>query len=264
MPLGYTLSARDVLHYYGEDLCVEMFKLAKGRRVIMALSDQAFRSGRDRIPVTIRQPEDFSKAVAPIIATDPNPACLRRYPAFHATIGRYPGFGVRVKTLDFVLDADTKYSGKAGQAMMRAAVGLLEEMNAFYWAKFTGGTGCHIVIPSEAIPKVVDGVSFQRKTLYGRLNSLLVRKIRKEAKPYLRGGSHFDTFVRDHMLRLPYSINEDTGLAAIPVLPDDLDTFSMRKAEIQNVDIVQGWAEIPQDAESLNKPLIAKALGLKR
>ena len=79
MTLGYTLSAKDVINYYSGEICKEMYRFSRGRKVIIALSDLAFTSHKDRLDVVIRKPEDYVKAISPIVLNDRNPACLMKF-----------------------------------------------------------------------------------------------------------------------------------------------------------------------------------------
>jgi hypothetical protein len=49
----------------------------------------------------------------------------------------------------------------------------------------------------------------------------------------------------DHFFRLPYSINENTGLVSLPLTREQYDDFTPSMAEIPNVQVDDGWFQEP-------------------
>jgi hypothetical protein len=66
-----------------------------------------------------------------------------------------------------------------------------------------------------------------------------------------------------HFLRLPYSLNENTGLASLPLTREEMESFELGMAEIQNVEVNENWFELPEDSQERMERFFVDGLGFK-
>jgi len=132
------------------------------------------------------------------------------YPSFHGltkkgddTIG------------DFVMEADCE-GWRRSFVDVRGAIEILNDFNVPYIAKFSGHRSLHVMIPREAFPEVFNGAPIARgwESLGKRLRNFF-GKFAQVRRAHGTGG----------LLRLPYSLNENTGLVSLPILYEAMDDF---------------------------------------
>lgn len=165
-------------------------------------------------------------------------------------------------------------------------------------SKFSGNKGFHIGIPFEAFSSNIIGIGDTRKLfpdvarkiaaflmfeLRGRISKAILDEVNgdigKIAKKY--GFEKKDLIVNDegsynldylklieidtiliasrHLFRMPYSLNEKSGLASIPIKNEDIGTFKRSDAEIskvkpenyQNFEFLEYKSEFGKDADIL-------------
>jgi len=160
------------------------------------------------------------------------------WPALHATITRYNGAKAILK--DFVLDLDFK-SG-SWQVAFDAALPIIRKLRDFevtFFVKFSGNISPHLIIPAEAFSADPE--------LDNRLREQILNFVRKLLpSPRCLDMSFFT--LPDHFLRLPYSMNEYTGLVSLPIYLDDYESFHPQWAMPEDVWVLEDWWQIPSDA----------------
>ncbi len=168
---------------------------------------------------------------------------------------------------DIILDVDTKFIEYA-----RETADLLIDALRFHnvkniGLKFSGNSGFHIGISSQSLPEQINNVPIIKlfpetpraiaAYLKTMIKSKLSEKILKisslqeiskstgKSKEELMEKNQFNPFSiieidtilisSRHMYRAPYSINEKRGLVSIPINLDELKSFDLKKARIENV-----------------------------
>ena len=242
MPLGYVLRTGEILAYYGlerKDIAEAIFRYGRDRRIIMTTEPgtlgrgggQAGFRGVNEILALVQQALEDMEGVVP-----------RRYPGFHGTLGRFPvdgGFmkGAR-KGADVVIDIDVKGDYAEAFKEGRKVLDFLDSYNAPYRVKFSGGSGPHIIIPCEAFPEPLSAAGSDRA------HKLLFQMIGSRSKANHIDGSLAST---SHFLRLPYSLNENTGLVSLPLRREQYDDFTLSMAEVPNVQVDDEWFQEPDE-----------------
>lgn len=240
--IGYILSAEDVLAYYGaerQDIPNALFRYGKDRETIAVLQTGVLGRGRGDGP-GFRSPEQIL-ATARMCMDDQKGNVPRNYPGFHGTVGRYElSRGIlrrKQKPIgsDMVFDIDVKNNYKEAFRNGTRIVEFLDHYNVPHRVKFSGGSGPHIILPYEVFPHPFSDAKF--KQVFTTIVNL------SEAQ-------HVDTSFHSpgHFLRLPYSLNENTGLASLPLRREQLESFEPGMAEIQNVMVDESWFSLPEDA----------------
>ncbi len=247
-------------YYSREDVQQAILNISKNREVVGVFSSGKF-SNR---PNTIFYPADISSIV--------KSGCTE----FHGSIERWSNpMSLRegnYETLrigwDFIIDIDCD-DFEHGKIAAKTILKAMEKHGIKNTSiKFSGGTGFHIGIPWESLPKEID----YKKTL--GLFPELPRNVVPYLKEFIRAdlGKEFankyspeelansvnrplseiatedgidpfeiievDTVLISprHLFRLPYSINSKTGLVSLPINPNDLDEFQREKADPKSVD----------------------------
>jgi len=256
--LGYILSAEDVLAYYGglkEDIPKAIFRYGEDRETVMVLQTGVLSRG-DADGPGFRSPADIQK-IAQMGLDGQEGQVLRNYPAFHGTVGRY-AFSKellrRRRTLvgsDMIFDIDVKTNYKEAFKNGAKIVDFLDRCDIPYRIKFSGGTGPHIILPYEIFPKPFSREKFKR------VSTLIIEASRAQ---------HVDgtLWAPGHFLRLPYSLNENTGLVSLPLSRDQFEAFEPSVAEIQNVEVNDSWFQLPEDAPQRFDRFLTDAFGFSR
>lgn len=192
---------------------------------------------------------------------------------------------------DFIIDIDCPildYS-KICADILRQALEFHDIESASI--KFSGGTGFHIGIPFEAFPNIVNGKPLKEqfpdiaKVIANYLKDMIKDSLRAsllEKEPFKIickriGKSEKDVTVNDildpfriveidsqlissrHLFRTPYSLNEKTWLASIPIEFNDIVNFTTRYAEPRRVKVVKGFLD-KEPKENDGEKLLKQAL----
>ena len=257
MPLGYVLKTEEVLAYYGlerQDIAEALFRYGSERKVTMTDDpgtlgrgggETGFRS-TDEILNRAKQTLDGMEGKVP-----------RRYPAFHGTLARYPAAGGIIKRgqkgADVVFDIDVKGNYKEAFKEGRKILDFLDSYNAPYRIKFSGGSGPHIIIPYEAFPESLLNGRFDR------VHSLLFKTISSRSRAGHIDGSFTSM---GHFYRMPYSLNENSGMASLPLRREQYDDFTPSMAEISNVQVDEEWFKEPdEEAKEALTEIIRDGMG---
>lgn len=221
MPIGYVLSVKDVLDYYGRvDISGAIYRAARGRRSHITDTPQTLGRARPDTPALNQASQILEKAEQFLQEHSPDDI-PRRYPAFHAVVNR-----------DVVLEIDVKHDHKEAFERGRKVLDILDSHNIPYRVKFSGNSSPHIIIPEEAYQHLVP--EGEEEESFKKLYNLVLRKC---------SAAGVDSSFSDpnHFLRLPYSLNENTGLISTPIRPEDYDDFQLEMAEIDAVQVAGWW-----------------------
>lgn len=135
--------------------------------------------------------------------------------------------------------------------------------------KFSGGTGLHVLIPFESFPKEVNNI--ETRLLFPEAPKAIAEYLKNLIKPHLqkeilelstindiskstsipikdlKENNEFNPYKlieidsklisSRHMVRAPNSINEKTGLVSIPINPNKINEFNIKKAKVENVEV---------------------------
>ncbi len=252
--LGYVLSIQDVVHYYSKPGIQEaIFQAGHDRDTITVLDTGMLSRGRGNAP-GFSQPEDIPQ-IAQQSLQNQQSTVPRKYPAFHGTVGRFSNTELfrRGRTFigsDMVFDIDAKTDYRKAFCQGKRIVEFLDGQKVTYRIKFSGGTGPHIILPCETLPQRFSSNRFKR----------LFRKICEQSKIELENVD-FSLTSPKHFLRLPYSLNEYTGLVSLPLTRDTFEDFEPGIAESSHITIDNHWFQIPEDAHDQMQRLISDILG---
>jgi len=182
---------------------------------------------------------------------------------------------------DFLIDIDSKFleCSKITANLIVDALKFNSIKNIS--AKFSGGTGIHILVPFESFPDEVNGQ--RTMLLFPEIPKAIIEYIKNLIKPYLmekvKNLSSLDDIskstsisVKDlkinnefnpfkiieidsqlissrHLIRSAYSINEKTNLVSIPMDINHIEEFNPKKAKIGNIEIKHKFFS-PEDSEN--------------
>ena len=231
-------------YYSRSDVQSAMYNYAKGRKISVLKNFRPMFSGS-----TLRKPED----VLPIMMFYSEELPL--WPSMHGTVSRYDEDGSPL--CDLVVEVDYKKSRVRCFNLTRPLIKLFQNLDLEFRIKYSGNASPHVIIPGEAFPE-----KWRRggdcRYLYAKLFDFFVDKI-KEPKFIDRSFRN-----SNHFLRLAYSLNENTGLASVPIEIDEYDRFSWQSAYPESVIVLEDWWNIPEDASERTEQLIEFVLDKKR
>jgi hypothetical protein len=150
--------------------------------------------------------------------------------------------------------------------------------------KYSGNKGFHIVVPWKAFPEEINGIKTAKlfpevpRAIAGYLNSFirekLINEISSKTQPskYIRGEEKAGDFAEKvmpdiilvsprHLFRMPYSLNEKSGLSSVVIRPDQLKNFHPGWARPDRV-YVKNF--IPDAEKNEAKELLIQALDWKK
>jgi len=252
MPLGYAPRIGDVLDYYKrDDIAMAIYRYGKDRK-IKVTNDTSSLAGRGG-QITIQSPDDVVNLAKKFLDGNEN-AAPRKYPSFHGTIEVFSKEFIKQnhRGADIVIDIDIKDNFREAFKQGRKVLDLLDYYNVPHRIKFSGGSGPHIIIPYEWLPKSLQNDDFSKT------HHIIFHTIVSLSK-----ASHIDSsFISfDHYHRIPYSINEHTGLISLPLHRDQYNDFTPSMAEIWNVQVDETWFS---DINDYAKESILELLSVKQ
>ncbi|MBI1972547.1 hypothetical protein HYS50_00920 [Candidatus Woesearchaeota archaeon] len=183
---------------------------------------------------------------------------------------------------DLVIDIDTnffEYAKTTAELLVDALH--FNDVKAFS-IKFSGRAGFHFLVPFESFPSTVNNQETRllfpeglrtiaqylkmmiSKPLADRILAMstieqIMKSSGKKEEELMKGGKFNPFSVVDidnaiissrHMFRSAYSINEKSGLVSTPLKPNQIKTFSLKQAKIENIGVIQPFLTPPETAEA--------------
>jgi len=195
---------------------------------------------------------------------------------------------------DFLIDIDCKFieDSKITAALLRDAL-YFHNIQTF-GLKFSGGTGFHLCVASEAFPKKISNIELKNyfpdaarfmleylkrmieKELASRIQEQdtineISEKIRKSEKeimiknefnPYSIVNLDAALISSRHLFRMPFSLNEKTSLASIVINANLVEKFNPRIAKPSDFISYKQFIKIPETQEG--KELLIQSLDWKK
>lgn len=219
----------EVKEYYSrEDVLTFLNYACKKRKVIFSFKDEPSLSSEASTPLL--EPGNIEHLHQIItegieknmqgMADDAHPPA---YPSFHGMTAK-DGDVIS----DFVMEADC-HGWRRSFVDVRGAIELLSEFRVPHIVKFSGHRSLHVMILREAFPEEFDGVPVAQAW------KSLAWTLRRFFEEYAQVRYAHDT---GGLLRLPYSLNENTGLVSLPIPPEELDDFRPWEAILHLVEEV--------------------------
>lgn len=164
------------------------------------------------------------------------------YPSFHQMTGRWTGaLGAeavsakkppRTCEQDCVFEADLASWQESFQDVL-PVLALMDKHGVRYQHKFSGHRSLHVTLPGPAIPRVLRGKG--------------AKCILEQLQRWYGCKAHY----LSQITRMPYSLNEDTGLVCLPVRRGSLESFRPWQAILHVAEIGDDWQEsLEQQDES--------------
>ena len=246
---GHDLSgsrAGKIISYYSrKDVQQAMYNYAQGRKISVLRNFRPMFGGSQ-----LRKPEDLLSIMA-FYSQEP-----KLWPSMHGMVSRRNGDGRAV--FDLVLEVDLKKSRSKSFSLARPIVSLLQDLGVEFRMKFSGNASPHIIIPAEAFPEKWRKIS-KCRSLYGKLLEFFRTQIKS---PRTLDGSFRNP---SHFLRMPYSLNENTGLVSLPIRVEEYDRFSWEMARPERAEVMKDWwGSISEDAPERTEALIEMASGQRK
>ncbi len=269
------MDAKQVLDYYSrEDIQNALLEFSKNREVVGVYKD----GGYSKRPNTIVYPADIMSMVRGGVTE------------FHGSIERWSQ-PLAIKEgnqqdlrvgWDLILDIDCDFI-EHGKIAAKVLIDALKKHRVKTSIKFSGGTGFHLGIGWEAIPKEIDYK--KTETLYPNVARSIAVYIKNFIKKDLEtailkkysaedlaknlnidlgkfltkdGIDPFQVTEIDpilisprHLFRMPYSINRKTFLVSLPIKPEDIEYFDKQQASPNlvkpNIRFLEGFEENEAD-----------------
>ncbi len=238
--LGLKPTLAETLEYYNrEDVSSFIYQACLKRRICMFFAPEMRWSGSWRQNfLTLESPEHLNDTIiakirnSTVDLAEDHP--MRFYPSFHEAadmLGDYK---------DFVLEADCRGWRKSFDDLY-GALRILDEFQVVYRIKFSGHRSLHFMIPWEAFPEYFNGKSVKKqwKQICDRVRAYFVR----------HGGLR-SAHRSGGILRIAYSLNENTGLVSLPIASGELEDFRPWEAVMHHVKVDLPWfGDVPESAQ---------------
>jgi len=239
----YRPTIRQVFKYYARpDISRYIFEASQKWHLVLIIPQKKhWEIGWSKHTVTPRNPGDLVATIEARMSTEY--AHLRS----HDTPPYYPSFHAAVRTTDlvqrnkprvpygYVIESDAGGWKKSFKAVY-PAMSELDAHGVFFRHKFSGHRSLHVIVPEAAFPRFVGTLPIidMWQSALNRVHRAIYRK--------KTGHTH----MLPEVVRLPYSLNEDTGRASLPLLRDEVNEFHPSIAEIDRVQINSDWEHVPE------------------
>ena len=168
-----------------------------------------------------------------------------KWRGFECTRGIYDPLENQLAACDVGMVIDFSRSDYVSAVeLAQALMSVLQKYDVFCFAKFDGNEALEIIIPAETLPKQVDGqtTALQMNQIASGLN----RGFRR--MPEVSGNDCLLIIQPYGYTRPAYSINQETGLACVVLIWEDLQDFSTEYAVPSHVSVNRSWSHVPADA----------------
>lgn len=273
------LNQRDVLTYYSrKDVQQAMAEIAQQREIAVQYGESGFGKRPDVIQYSNDILELAKQGATSFHMSEErwsDPLLLK------PSLSKKQLDEIRVG-FDCIIDVDTKFVGFA-----KVATALIIDLLRFYGirhfgVKFSGNRGFHLCVPFESFPEHVNNQKIKnlfpetpraiaahlkermREQLAAELlSSTSINEIMKSTglqekdlvekgvfDPYAVVGIDTVLISSRHMFRMPYSVNEKSGLVSIPVEADAVRAFQLSSAKIDQVKVGTPFLQLPPEPEA--------------
>ncbi|MBI2578289.1 MAG: hypothetical protein HYW26_01115 [Candidatus Aenigmarchaeota archaeon] len=250
------MNRQQILEYYArEDISKALIEHSKEREAVGTFFDGTY----EKRPNIIQYPNDIVQMVRKGVVS------------FHFSVERWKNamsvnsqnYSEMRSGWDFVLDIDSKLGIEESKTAAMLICRTLEKYGVRnYGIKFSGRRGFHISVGWEAFPKEVDYKPLARmypeaprilaRFIRKKISKVLMRKLvkRRSAKeliealgeaPSRLSPFYFVEVEKDwgarHLFRAPYSLNEKTWLASLPIARQHLKRFEPEIAQPKKVNV---------------------------
>jgi HEAT repeat protein len=237
----------EVLDYYTrEDFLTFMLSVLERHRVVTVIPETLHWEPnwkRDEVTgATVAELRDLVVAqvteALPDVGRDERPDY---YPSFHRSVWWRAEPGER-RGKDCVFEADLPTWRDAFRDV-GAAITLMERHGVRYRHKFSGHRSLHIVLPAGLLPRGYRGKSAQKLALH------------------ITRWSGAQAHVLPKITRMPYSLNEDTGLVCLPIARGELAAFRPWRANLHRVTVRgEAWHEALTSEDAANFAAFLEAI----
>lgn len=240
--LGCRPTFGEVLEYYTcSDFLEFLLATCLTRRVVMIIPTQLHWEPDWSVDLLRPQSRDHLWDIIQTAISERFPEAdpgekLDYYPSFHQSLSRWHRGAVGVSDpvgQDFAMEADLA-GWRASFDDLRKARNLLDSYEVFYRTKFSGHRSLHLIIPMAGPHGA-------------RLFACLQRMGNTSAHRL------------PDIMRVPYSLNEDTGLVSLPIPLAELEGFRPWQASPNWVEIDGGWHDPEPDVSGGIADLLASA-----
>jgi len=238
--LGRRPTLGEVIGYYTQDGFLEFLADTCRARPVVMIVPQQLHWEPNWVKDEIR-PEDVEhlgtrimdnvRAVWPEIGPEDR---LSYYPSFHQSVGvwsdeteaerRESGGGGKPKNPDCIFEADLP-TWRESFRDVYAIVDLMDRYGILYRHKFSGHRSLHVFVPAELLPTAYRG-----------------RNSRDALRRLISWGDSQAHFLPD-ITRMPYSLNEDTGLVCLPIERGAVHRFRPWEANVHMAEVGDMWEE---------------------
>ncbi len=138
---------------------------------------------------------------------------------------------------DFVIDLDAEKVDKA-KVTATAICEVLETFGLSAKAKFSGNRGFHVIIPGQAFDNFRSKEEFL--AAYPQVPFSISRFIEASLRPEQKKGVVLDSEIYNprRLLRLAYSLHDESRLVSVPVEIEELRSFNTSMAQPESVDAI--------------------------
>jgi len=252
-------------YYEQEELQEKILEIAEYREIV-----PTYPNGYGQRPDAVNFQGDFQQFVE-------NGAV-----AFHSSVERWrnPLLIDQVSDLDnlreiwdLVIDIDCDESFELSKDTAELVVEELRQhgINHIY-VKFSGNRGFHIGVRGEAFPQTLGEESYSDlypnlargivDYLRDQLEDKMIRRVRDRGleeemqtdegiDPYQVADIENDWGQR-HLFRMPYSLNEKSGLVSKPISPENISEFEKEDAKIENISFETDFLKDFEEQEAAN------------
>jgi len=250
--LGQKPTLAETLEYYArDDVQASIYQACQKRKVCMFFAAEMrwAESWRHNF-LKLESPEHLLDTIVAAFGNSingfPEDKSLEFYPSFHATADMLDDYK------DFVLEADRRGWRKSFDDL-HGALQILDEFGVTYRIKFSGHRSLHLMIPWEAFPEY-----FNRASVREQWSQIL-----KGVRAYFaRHGGLRSAHRSGGILRVAYSLNENTGLVSLPILSDELEDFRPWEANMHHVKVDRPWfGDVPEDAKQNTERFLTEVFG---
>lgn len=238
--LGTKPTLSEILEYYDrEDVKSFIYQACLDRKILLFFAPELRWSENLRGTfLTLDNPECLSNAILKSLGDSLDELAedepMKFYPSFHAVLDMLDDYK------DFALEADMRGWRRSFDDLY-GALEILDRFQVAYRIKFSGHRSLHLMIPWEAFPESFNGLSVkdQWRHVCDRIRAYFV--LHGGLKSAHRPGG---------ILRIAYSLNENTGLVSLPIARDGLEDFRPWEASMYHTKIDQPWfGHMPEDAK---------------